>query len=279
MEKEIAMSQNMRPMWTHEKIPADYHKFFSSEIPSGTGDEPIVANFFNNYLPGIKKTIVDMGIGSGRELAWIDKIGDLSDIIGIDYSKPMLSFCGKQKRILKHELILIEDDLLKLESTAKIVRRFDEPLVYVSLINSFGNFAKDERITFLKGLRSLVRSDDRIILCVYKRPTAAMSKNLPVFFPEAAVPKAKIDAKRLCFIREYALIPYVWHEAIEEGGFPCFWYDKKDNDIIIHVDGKRMVISHRFYKEEIIDLAKVSGLLIDKIITGKFMYVAILKTK
>jgi len=108
----------MRLMWTHEKTPTEYEDFFSSEMPSGVGDEVSLSIFLISTWPEEKDDSRSWD-RIRKRLAWIDKLGNLSGIVGIDYSKPMLSFCGKQKRTLKHELILVEDDLLRLESNHK----------------------------------------------------------------------------------------------------------------------------------------------------------------
>ena len=277
MEKEIAMSQNMRPMWTHADTPAEYDNFFSSELPSGTVDESRVANFFNRYLPRKQKVLVDLGIGSGRELVWIDKLEGLSRIVGIDYSRPMLEFCRKNTVSCRHEVVLEQDDLLGPKILPGLVGAIAEPVVYVSLINSMGNFSSRERIRVLRKMKPLLRSRDRVILCLYKRPTLEMGTRLLKPFPESALPKNKIDCVYLNFAVEYALIPYVWNSIIERGGFPTFWYDKKSNDVVIRDDNEKVVISHRFDRKEIKDLARAIGLAIDRLITGKFMYIAILK--
>jgi hypothetical protein len=278
MEKELAMSQRMRPMWTHSKTPSEYQNFFSSESSSGTTDDIYVARFFNNYLPKTQKTLIDLGIGSGRELTWIDQLKGLSRVIGIDYSHKMLDFCQKQFASLSHEIVLVHDDILDPKVFPKIARLIKEPVIYVSLINSFGNFSFQERTRVLKNIKPLLRGRDRIILCLYKRPTLKMKKNLPGSFPKAVLPKTKTDRVHLAFAREYALIPYVWHSTIEKGKLPRFWYNKKTDDIVIHEDGAKIVISHRFDKTEIKKLACGVGLTVDKLITGKFMYIASLKS-
>lgn len=84
----------------------------------------------------------------------------------------------------------------------------------------------------------------------------------------------------LSFIRAYALIPHVWHSVIGgEGTLPRFWYNRDSNDIVIHINGRKVVISHRFNKEEIRELAVSAKLSIEKLITGKFMYIVILKRR
>jgi len=90
----------------------------------------------------------------------------------------------------------------------------------------FWKFCQRRKDHLFKGLRSLVRSDDRIILCVYKRPTAAMSKNLLRLFLMPRYRDQKSMQNRLCFIREYALIP-MFGIRFSRKGISLFWYDKK----------------------------------------------------
>ncbi len=279
MEKEIDMSQRMRGMWVHAKTPKEYHKFFLSEFPSGIVDEVHVARFFNTYLSKQQKTIVDLGIGTGRELVWIDKLKNLSQVIGLDYSSSMIKFCAGSASLYRHELICIRDNLLGLKHLPGLVKKVKEPVIYISLINSLGNFSKSERIQTLRQLRPFLKSSDRIVLCLYKRPTLRMKKFLfPSFFPKFAKPKSKTNATYLSFVREYALIPHVWHSVIGRGGVPPrFWYNRDTNDIVIHINGKRMVISHRFNKKEIHELTKSAKFSVEKFITGKFMYIVVLK--
>jgi hypothetical protein len=277
MEKEIVMSGKMRQMWGHSETPKGCYDFFSSEFPSGVVDEKLAVKFFNRYLPGQGKAIVDLGIGSGRELNWMDDLDCLTKVFGIDYSEKMLAFCQKRSELYKHEVICVHDDLLDLKQFPKYKKEIKEPVVYLSLINSAGNFSSRERIQFLKQIKILLKQNDRLILFLYKRPSLKTEKILPQPMPDAVTPKRKIDGIYLNFIREYALIPYVWHSVFGKGEFPCFWYDKKSNDIVIHSEGKRIVISHRFNKKEIQDLAVCAGLNIEKIAVGKFMYMVVLR--
>jgi|GEM_PF-4405628 len=267
----------MRGMWTRAQTPAGYFDYFSSELPSGTADEKIVAGFFNNYLPQTAKALVDLGIGPGREMAWLDNLNNLSRIIGVDYSQEMIDFAKKQAGRLAHGLICEKDDLLAPAVLPQIVSRIEEPIVYVSLINSFGNFTLAERDVFLKNIKKLMRPADRLVICVYKRLSLKMKKSLPLDFPPSGQPKNKIDRVRLCFAREYALIPYVWDWVMENGYLPCFWYDNKNNDIVIHANGRRLIISHRFSRNDIKDATVNAGLTLEKILNGKFMYVAVIK--
>src|SRR3990167_10802080 len=111
METEVRMSRRMLGMWVHAKTPEEYHKFFLSEFPSGVVDEKHVARFFNAYLPKRRKTIVDLGIGTGREMVWIDKLRNCSQIIGLDYSLPMVKFCSGSSTLYTHKLVCIRDNL------------------------------------------------------------------------------------------------------------------------------------------------------------------------
>jgi hypothetical protein len=279
MEDRLKMSNKMYGMWSHAKTPEEYHKLFSSELPSGIVDEIHVSRFFNNYLSQKQKVIVDLGIGTGRELSWIDSLKSLSQIIGLDYSYKMVTFCKKSAYLYKHKFICFRDDLLNLKHLPGFVELVKEPIIYLSLINSLGNFSATERIRCLKQLKPLLRPADRIVLCLYKRPTLKMKKYLPSSFPESALPKSKINRTYLTFIREYAFFSFIWHSIIAKGKFPRFWYNSRTNDLVIHIDGKRVVISHRFNKVEIKEFAKKAGLSIEKLITGKFMYVVMLKKR
>ena len=265
---------DLKTFWFHPQTPLGYHKAIQ-DFSSGIDDEKIIENFINKYLPQRQKIIVDLGIGTGRELPWLDNTFAISEIIGIDYSSEMLKFCRIEAKKCKHEVKLINDNLLKTTILPKLVKTYKEPFIFLSLMNTFGNFYKGERITVLKNLSSLLKKSDRIILALYKNSQRVKIlrdlENSP--YLQAKKPK---DKAILAELIEYGLLPFFWTSVMDKyHTLPRFWYDKINNDVVIHIDGKRLLASHRFAKEEIENEFKVSGLRIDKIIEGKSMWIAV----
>lgn len=265
---------DLKTFWTHPLSPKSYHKIVNS-IPSGVIDEKFIKAYINKYLPTRIKWIVNLGIGTGRELIWLDKVSGIEKIIGLDYSPTMLSFLRKNLSNYKHKIELVEDDLLKPNLLPKIVRNQKYPMVYLSLINTFGNFTRKERITALKNIASLLKSSDRIILALYTRHHYAKSTELINNNPSLQTKNPK-EQTLLSEIIEYAFYPFLWVPAFEKyNQIPRLWYDKKKNDLIMHLDGKVLLYTHRFSKEEIEEEFKTAGLKIDKLIEGKAMWIVV----
>ena len=136
-------------IWAGLKSPAEYEKAIKATSP-GLGDEI----FVKNYIEEIKKfvIIVSLGIGTGRELSWLEEIKNISQIIGIDYAESMLNFCRKIRKKFRKKLILIREDMLYPKKLEKKVKKFKKIIIYLCLENTFGNFIKKERKIFLKKL-------------------------------------------------------------------------------------------------------------------------------
>lgn len=265
---------DLRNFWFHPQSPQSYHQVMN-DVPSGIIDEKIIANFINNYLPRKKKIIVDLGIGSGREMVWLDKVSGVEKVIGIDYSPAMLQFCQKEAKNYKHKIELLKDDLLKLLRLPKVAEKEKKPAVYISLINTFGNFSSEERVTALKNISKILKSADRIILALYHRCHHARFLDLirNLYYFQTQNPK---DQPILAELIEYGFYPFLWIPVLDKyHQMPRLWYDQKGNDVVIHLDGKRLLTSHRFSKEEIEEEFRQAGLKITKLIEGKAMWIVV----
>lgn len=265
---------DLKTFWTHPLSPKSYHKIVNS-IPSGVVDEKIVENFINSYLPKRRKWIVDLGIGTGRELVWLDNVLGAEKIIGLDYSPAMLRFLRKNLSKYKHKIKLIQDDLLETTLLPKIVLNQKQPIIYLSLINTFGNFTKDERLIALKNISSLLKKSDRIALALYTRKHHAKLLDSIKDYAHFQTKNPK-EQSILAEIIEYTFYPFLWIPAFEKyNQIPRLWYDQKKNDLVMHLDGKILLATHRFSKREILQEFKISGLKIDKIIEGKAMWIVV----
>lgn len=252
--------------------PAYYDK--AVRKMSGVLDEIPVINFIKNFRKST--AIVSLGIGTGRELEWLDEIKNISKIIGIDFAKSTLKFCRKRAKKCKKKIILLKDDMTNPVKLEKKVSKIKEPVIYISLINTLGNFSSKERELVFQRTKDLMKKKDRLVLCLYKRIDKAIvdSINLPSYLR----PKSKKEKVKLTEIIEYALVPILWEPLLKKyNQLPRFWYNEKGNDLVVYMTEKKVFISHRFSKEEIKKLHKKAGLKIEKLAEGKAMCTVISK--
>ncbi len=259
-------------IWRNKKAAELYHKEVTQKNP-GVIDEEYIKKYINS-----KKEIkvVSLGIGVGRELSWLDKSKNIKEVIGIDYSQEMLDFCKKISQKYKTKITLVNDDLLLLKKFKNLIRNEKYPLIYICLINTFGDFEEGDRIKILNNLRNLIRKKDRLILSLNKRPEIIKTKT---FLPIQIWSKGNSTTRfKLKSAIEYMFYEFFWPPILTRyKQLPRFWYNDKENNIEIYVGKKKILISHRFSKEEIKDLAKKTKFKIEKIIEGKFMWIIILK--
>jgi ubiquinone/menaquinone biosynthesis C-methylase UbiE len=259
-------------IWKHEKAARLYTKGITGRF-SGPVDEKYVKDYINSK--GNVK-VVSLGIGPGRELNWLDKLKNLKEVVGIDNSPAMLNVCKKVAGKCKVKVNLIKDNFLYLKKFKKLIEDEKLSLIYICLMNTFGNFSLKEKEKILKNLRNLMKNEDRLILCLYKRPERIKAE---MFLP----PQIKIKGNsgreiKLGTLIEYGGLEYFWPPILEKyHRLPRFWYNEKTNDVTIYVGKEKIFISHRFSEEEIKNLAEIAKLKIEELIEGKFMWVVILK--
>ena len=259
-------------LWKNKKSVRSYTKEMYGKA-SGVKDEKYVKKYIADKN---KVKIVDLGIGSGRELKWLCKIKNIKEIVGIDYSRAFLDICKKESKKYKTKVSLINDDILLLGKSKKFVKKEKLPIIYMCLINTFGNFSEKQRIKILNNLRKIVNKKDRLILCLYKRPETIKTK---MFLPGHIKVKNKNQSEiKIAELIEYASMNFLLNPIVEKyQQFPRIWYNNKTNDITIYIGRKKILISHRFSKEEIIGMVKKAKFKIEKLIEGKFMWVVISK--
>lgn len=261
-----------RIIWRNKKAAGIYHREVARENP-GVIDE----NYIKNYIISKRKVkVVSLGIGVGRELYWLDKLNNIKEVVGIDYSQEMLDFCKEITERYKIKVTLIKDDLLSLKKFKNLIRNEKYPLIYICLINTFGDFEEEERVKILKNLKYLIKKKDRLILSLNKRPETIKART---FLPLQIRSKGNSTTRfKLKTAIEYMFYEFFWPPLLERyHRLPRFWYDDKTNNITIYIGKKKILISHRFSKEEIKKLSREAKLKIEKLIEGKFMWVVILK--
>ena len=261
-------------IWTTFTDPKGYDKVIKEMAGISDLDEIPIINYIRNFSKPV--VVVSLGIGTGRELRWLNKIKNVSGIIGIDYSEPMLKFCGKHATKYKKRITLLKDDILNPVESKKKLLKIKKPIIYVCLHNTLGNFSPTERKIALRKVKNLLKEEDRLILCLYKilEKSVIDAFNLP---PSLHV-KSEKEKLKLAQLLEYPFLPQFWNPIIKKfQQLPRFWYDEKENDVAIYAGNKKVFISHRFSEEEIKKLAQIAKLKIEKLIEGKFMYVVMLK--
>ena len=100
--------------WNFPLTPKIYHEQYRPSV-SVEADEKHLSQILLRLKSQGPKTIVDLGIGTGRELSWLNKLPKIKEIIGLDYSDPMLAYCKKELKSYKKHILLIKDDLRKLK--------------------------------------------------------------------------------------------------------------------------------------------------------------------
>lgn len=259
-------------IWRNKKAAELYYKEVAQKS-SGMVDEGYISKYIR-----LKKEIkaVSLGIGVGRELSWLSKLDNIKEIIGIDYSQEELDFCKKVAEKYKVKVSLVKDNLLSLNKFKNLIKNEKLPLIYVCLINTLGNFNEKERGRVLKNIKKLTKKKDRLILSLYKRPERIKVKTpLP---SQIKVGKDPVIKTKLRNVIEYTFYEFFWPPLLEKyHQLPRFWYDDKANNMTVYVGKKKILISHRFSKEEIIEMAKKAKFKTEKLIERKFMWIAILK--
>jgi len=257
-------------IWFQPKAAEFYHLVVPKRA-SGVVDEKFVEKYIKNQK---EVKVVSLGIGTGRELSWLDKLKNVKEIIGVDYSPAMLKICKDVAKKCKIKITLVRDNLLRLKKFKRIIKNEKLPLIYICLINTLGNFKEKDREKVLRNVRNLMKAKDRLILCLYKRPERIKItlKILPALKIKTAL------RGQIALALEYYYNEVLWSGIYKKFyQIPQFIYDRKTNDVAVFCKKRKIFISHRFSKEEIEELAKIAKLKIEKLIEGKFMYVVILK--
>ena len=122
--------------------------------------------------------VVDLGIGTGRELVWLRRLPNLQRIVGVDYNRNMLAKCAELWQSRCRALRLVEGNLRKL---GRVVDTANERvrICYVCLANTFGNLEKKHWASALEGIGRQLRKEDRLLLYLYRRGAFLRQRRLP----------------------------------------------------------------------------------------------------
>lgn len=271
----MQIKNSVKKLWNYKEVA---NSFNISAAQLGAIDEKHIENFINCYFPEKKKTIVDLGIGAGRELEWVTKVKNIQSILGVDYSKAMLNVCKNNisKRNFKTKIKLIHKDIIYLNK--KDIEDNGTIKIFLCLLNTFGNNERKEQIKILNSLRKLMKNKDLLIMTLYKYPKEIkIPKKLLKQIPKHL--KGRED-KKMYEVLDYVFVSFLWQIYYQKHKkIPVFWYNEKTKNIEVYVGKKLMYISHRWNKKEIKEIHKKANLKIKKIIDGDFMYVSVAEKK
>ncbi len=148
--------------YTYVGTPETYHKYTYS-LERGE-DEKIVYDYIKKFSKNKKIVLIDLGIGTGRELKFLKEIKNINKIIGIDYSKPMLDFCKNTWKYFSIPLKLIQDDFRNLKNSKKTIQNIKSPKIFIMLFGTINNTTEKDRVLMLKSVKRLMTKNDRFII-------------------------------------------------------------------------------------------------------------------
>ena len=223
---DVALSDQF---WKHPLTPEHYHNSVSkSRLPEGEG---IILGEVADPHFGM---IVDLGVGTGRELGWIKDLPNIEKVVGVDYAPDMLRKCIRVWRNYPKKLILLDEDFTEPDIMKDALCEEKRRAYFVGLDNTFGHLKKEERGHAINSVSGLMRKHDRLALHLLKHnenprvPGAA----------EAYLPVVEAIAKRRASVE----------------------YDLESRALGIFVGGKRLVSFHGWAFDDIVNLEKGAGL-------------------
>lgn len=273
MSDDIKNIRNsVKELWSDKEVANSYN---ISAAQLGSIDEKHIEKFINSYFPKEKKTIVDLGIGGGRELVWLDKVKNVQKVIGVDYSKAMIDACKKNiaEKKIKVKVSLIHKDILQLDKE-DISGTGGSIKIFLFLLNSLGNNIREEQIRILNSVKKLMERKDLLIMTLYKYPEKLrISKE---FLEEIPRHLDSYEKKKVYEILDYVFVPFLWQIYYRKyKKIPVFWYNKETKNVEVYIGKKLVFMSHRWDEKEIKDVHQVANLKIKKIIDGDLMYISI----
>ncbi len=211
-------------------------------------------------LPKEEITIVDLGIGPGRELRWLCKLKNIRAIVGIDITRPFLEYCRRtHARECKIPLYLVEENFFRPRQSIEVLGRLPGKKVGLMLVNTFGNFEREERMRLLKTWRPHL---DYFVLSLlkYRQFTGDLARLI------------------ISNVEFYALLSFVWNSLYAKyHRYPTFFFDPNSRDVIFHIAGKRVFISHRWLPGEL-ERELPEGWNVERVIEGDHFLVYLLRS-
>lgn len=260
----------------YSETPNIYHKLFGENSFSYRGgDIDWSLGYIKSFSNNKKVAVIDLGIGTGRELEALKENPNIKKIIGIDYSDSMISFCREKWKDYPIALNLIRDDFSLLKRSKKLINEIDLPKIFTIFFGTINNTTEEDRIKMLISVRKLMKKDDIFIIEFSKRP-----EKQDVDFNHPWL-KFKNKAEEIGFYEAntYAQLKWFW-DATKENfrTTPQFFYEKRTHNIMITVTGVgSCFFSHRYSLREINKLVDMAKMRIKEIREGKEMYTVVIK--
>ncbi len=240
------------PFWKHPLTAELYHN--TDKASDKFADEVLISDFLKGQDSHV---LVDLGIGTGRELDWLRGIQSIESVIGLDYSPHMINLCMEIWHNYSKRLILFPDDFEKLQNLSQVLKEEPKPAVFLSLSNTFGNLPPGRRAKALKKISSVARSGDRFVFALYKRKAG----------------KDNYAAEVEYYKKNYPMFDRVVWDL--HGTLAVYEYDEKNHNIVIGSGKEPVYISHRWAKDEVSNLFSSAGLEFEKIIEGAHTYICV----
>lgn len=243
-------------LW-HFPLTAELHHLYEKESER-TVDEEIVKRLL---AESGEHVVVDLGIGAGRELEWLRESPTTSRVIGVDYSTRMLRKGMELWKGFEKKLVFVDDDITKLSNLAMVIGQENQPCYYISLANTLGNLEYEERAQAFNRVASVMKPADRLVAVLYKMPKSKRGwseeieyykKNFPIY-------------ERIVWEMFKTPIHYS--------------YDTGERNVVFGTQNTPICISHRWTKQEIKELCRDSGLLLEYLYVGKYAYIPICKSE
>jgi hypothetical protein len=259
--------------YSYPTTPDSYHKR-TKQLDRGK-DESITYSLVEGLVKDNETVLVDLGIGTGRELESLKDFKNIKEIVGIDYSSSMLSFCKKTWKDYPIKLTLIKDDFEKLDETKKYIFKISTPKIFTLFFGTINNTTEKQRLKVFRAIKSLMREEDRLIVSFSKLPEKQITS-----FKHPWI-KFKQQKSHLTFydIQVYTELEWFWNVAKDYfRSTPQFSYDENSHDMIIAISGVgKCSFSHRFTIKEIYEIMQKTGLNIEKREEGNEMYICQIK--
>lgn len=235
-------------------------------------DETVMYDYINKFSKKKRVVLIDLGIGTGRELEFLKEFKNIKEVVGLDYSDAMLKFCQKTWKNYPIRLRLIQDDFRTFANSKKAIASVKLPKIFTLFFGAINNTTEEDRMRFLAAVKKLMTEKDILLITFSKIPQTQIAsyKHPWIKF------KSRNEEMSFYDIRVYIQIMWFWGVAKEYfGTVPQFYYDKLTRNIIITITGAgSCFFSHRFTKEEIRKTVKKAGMKLNLLKEGKEMYFA-----
>lgn len=260
----------------YSETPKIYHKLFGKGEFDYRGNDLEWANdYIEKFSKNKKAVMIDMGLGTGRELVLLKDNKNIKKIIGIDYSESMLAFSRRVWNNFPIPIVLIKDDFVTFANSQEKIKAIDSPKIFILFFGTINNTIREDRMKLLSTVKWLMTKEDRFIVEFSKIPD---KQRVEYRHPWLRF-KKKVEEKWFREAEFYAQLGWFW-KAVQKNfnATPQFFYQKNTHDITVTVTGiGSCFFSHRFTEAEIRELINQSGLKLEELREGQEMYSAVIK--